>query len=151
MVFLFALCIIAPGTLFGYLSLRQVEMKFHQETIHRMRIQSREVAMAIHGGFTSVEIQVNFLASMFRNGTFPPTRPLPDQGWMFQKGPLLGAALFREGSRPESWFGNPFPPPSASHFPGIANLPSMVRGKPFDIKKVKANRHFGVDRRNEDF
>jgi len=50
---LFALCIVVPGAIFGYLSLRQVEEKFHQETMRRMRLQSREVGMSIHGGVSS--------------------------------------------------------------------------------------------------
>jgi hypothetical protein len=36
-------------------------------------------------------------------------------------------------------------------FQGIANLPSVVSTHRVHIKKVKANRHFGVDSRNEDF
>ena len=57
---LFALCIAVPGAVFGYLSLRQVEEKFHQETMRRMRIQSREIGMAIHGGFSSTEYRSGF-------------------------------------------------------------------------------------------
>ena len=41
--------------------------------------------------------------------------------------------------------------PRNARFPGIANLPSMVSTNPANIKKVKANRHFGVDRQYEDF
>jgi putative nucleotidyltransferase with HDIG domain len=59
--------------------------------------------------------------------------------------------LPREASR------GAFPPPAATcgaedaRFTGIANHPFVVSGYPPDIKKVKANRHFEVDRQYEDF
>ncbi|MGB7631474.1 MAG: hypothetical protein WBM29_10385, partial [Candidatus Deferrimicrobium sp.] len=48
LLLLVALCIVVPGAVFGYLSIRQVEEKFDQETMRRMRLQSREIGMTIH-------------------------------------------------------------------------------------------------------
>jgi len=108
---LFSLCILAPGALFGYFSLRQVEEKFHQETMRRMRLQSREIGMAIHGGLTSVGAEVEFLAGILGDGTTPAFRRSSDWGWLFHDRALLGATRFRDGSRAEALFGKPCPPP----------------------------------------
>jgi len=108
---LFALCIVVPGAIFGYLSLRQVEEKFHQETMRRMRLQSREIGRSIHGGFSSIETEVEFLAGILGDGTTPILRRSSDWGWLFHDRPLLGATRLRDGSRAESLFGNPCPPP----------------------------------------
>jgi putative nucleotidyltransferase with HDIG domain len=108
---LFALCIVVPGVIFGYLSLRQVEEKFHQETMRRMRFQSRQIGMAIHGGLSSIRTEVEFLAGILGDGTTPNFRRSSDWGWLFHNRPLLGATRFRLGSRAEALFGNPCPPP----------------------------------------
>jgi putative nucleotidyltransferase with HDIG domain len=108
---LFALCIVVPGAIFGYLSLRQVEEKFHQETMRRMRLQSREIVMSIHGGFSSIETEVGFLAGILGDEMTPTLRRSSDWGWLFHDRPLLGATRFRDGSRAEALFGNPCPPP----------------------------------------
>jgi putative nucleotidyltransferase with HDIG domain len=108
---LFALCIVVPGAIFGFLSLRQVEEKFHQETMRRMRLQSREIVMSIHGGFSSIETEVEFLAGILGNGTIPTLHRSSDWGWMFHDRPLLSATRIRDGSRSEALFGNPCPPP----------------------------------------
>ncbi|MGZ9252756.1 MAG: HAMP domain-containing protein, partial [Candidatus Deferrimicrobiaceae bacterium] len=108
---LFALCIVVPGAIFGYLSLRQVEEKFHQETMRRMRLQSREIGRSIIGGFSSIETEVEFLAGILGDGTTPTLRRSSDWGWLFHDRPLLGATRLRDGSRAESLFGNPCPPP----------------------------------------
>jgi putative nucleotidyltransferase with HDIG domain len=108
---LFALCIVVPGAIFGFLSLRQVEEKFHQETIRRMRLQSREIVMSIHGGLSSIETEVEFLAGILGDGTIPTLHRSSDWGWMFHDRPLLGATRIHDGSRAEALFGNPCPPP----------------------------------------
>jgi putative nucleotidyltransferase with HDIG domain len=108
---IFALCIVVPGAIFGFLSLRQVEEKFHRETLRRMRLQSREIGMSIHGGFSSIETEVEFLAGILKDGTTPTPGRSPDWDWMFHNRPLLGATRLRDGSRAEGLFGNPVPPP----------------------------------------
>jgi putative nucleotidyltransferase with HDIG domain len=108
---LFALCTVVPGAVFGYLSLRQVEEKFHQETMRRMRIQSREIGMSIHGGLSSINTEVEFLAGILGDRTTPGFHRSPDWGWLFHDRPLLGATRFHDGSRAETLFGNPFPSP----------------------------------------
>jgi len=108
---LFALCIVVPGAIFGFLSLRQVEEKFHQETMRRMRLQNREIVMSIHGGFSSIETEVEFLAGILGNGTISTLQRSSDWGWMFHDRPLLGATRIRGGYRAEALFGNPCPPP----------------------------------------
>ena len=108
---LFSLCILVPGALFGYLSLRQVEEKFHQETLRRMRLQSREIGMAIHGGLTSIGTEVEFLTGILGNGTAPDSRRSSDWSWLFHDRALLGATRFRDGSRADALFGVPCPPP----------------------------------------
>jgi len=108
---LFALCIVVPGAIFGYLSLRQVEERFQQETLQRMRIHSREIGMSIHGGISSYKAEVEFLAGILGNGTIPDFRRSSDWDWLFRDRPLLGATRFRKGSRAEALFGNPCPPP----------------------------------------
>jgi putative nucleotidyltransferase with HDIG domain len=108
---LFALCILAPGAIFGYLSLRQVDDKFHQESLRRMRLQSRGIVMAIHGGFSSIETEVEFVAGILGNETDPLVRRSSDWNWLFHDRPLLGATRLRGGSRVEVLFGNPCPPP----------------------------------------
>jgi len=108
---LFALCIVVPGAIFGYLSLRQVEEKFHQETMRRMRLQTREIVMSIHGGFSSIETEVGFLSGILGEETTPTFRRSSDWGWLFHNRPLLGATRFRDSTRAEALFGNPCPPP----------------------------------------
>jgi putative nucleotidyltransferase with HDIG domain len=102
---------VVPGAVFAYLSLRQVEEKFQQETMRRMRMHGREIAASIHGGITSVETEVELLAGILGNGTTPDFRRSSDWGWLFHDRPLLGATRFREGSRAEALFGDPYPPP----------------------------------------
>jgi putative nucleotidyltransferase with HDIG domain len=108
---LFALCIVVPGAIFAYLSLRQVEEKFHQETMRRMRLQGREIVMSIHGGFSSAETEVGFLAGILGGEEAPTLRRSPDWDWLFHNRTLLGATRFRDGSRAETLFGDPIPPP----------------------------------------
>ena len=108
---LFSLCIVVPGLIFGYLSLRQVEEKSHQESKRRMRLHGQEITMSIHGGISSIGIEVEFLAGILGNGTNPDFRRSSDWGWLFRDRPLLGSTRFREGSRAEPLFGNPCPPP----------------------------------------
>ena len=108
---LLSLCIVVPGAVFGYLSIRQVEEKFHQETVQRMRLQSRGIVMSIHGGVTSIETEVEFLAGILGNETTSTLRRSSDWNWLFHNRPLLGATRFRHGSRAEALFGNPCPPP----------------------------------------
>jgi putative nucleotidyltransferase with HDIG domain len=108
---LFALCIVVPGAIFGFLSLRQVEEKFHQETMQRMRLQSRGIVMSIHGGFSSIETEVEFLTGILGDGTNPTLRRSSEWDWLFHDRPLLGATRVRDGSRAEALFGNPCPPP----------------------------------------
>ena len=100
-----------PGVLFGYISLRQVEDKFHQDTVRRMRLQSREIVMSIHGGFSSIETEVEFLAGILGDGTTPTPGRSSDWGWLFHDRPLLGATVLRDGSRTEALSGNPCPLP----------------------------------------
>lgn len=117
LLLLFALCIVVPGAVFGYLSLRQVEEKFHQETMRRMRLQSREIGMSIHGGLSSIETEVEFLAGILGDGTTPSPRRSSDWGWLFHNRPLLGATRFFHASPPrtETLYGNPCPlPPQSS-------------------------------------
>jgi hypothetical protein len=102
---------VIPGAIFAFLSLRQVEEKFRQETMRRMRLQARDIVMSIHGGFSSVETEVEFLAGILGGGTNRDRRRSWDWGWMFQGRPLLGATRFREGSRSETLFGKTCPPP----------------------------------------
>ena len=113
LLLLFALCIVVPGAIFGYLSLRQVEEKFHQETMRRMRLQSREIGMSIHGGLSSIETEVEFLAGILGDGTTSSLRRSSDLGWLFHNRLLLGATRFFYASRPstETLYGNPCPPP----------------------------------------
>ncbi|MBE0606356.1 MAG: HD domain-containing protein [Deltaproteobacteria bacterium] len=113
LLLLFALCIVVPGALFGYLSLRQVEEKFHQETMRRMRLKSREIGMSIHGGLSSIETEVEFLAGILGDGTTPSLRRSSDLGWLFHNRPLLGMTRFFHASplRTETLYGNPCPPP----------------------------------------
>jgi putative nucleotidyltransferase with HDIG domain len=111
LLLLFGLCIVVPGAIFGYLSLRQVEEKFHQETMRRMRLQGREIVMSIHGGISSINTEVEFLAGILGDGTTSTLRRSSDWSWLFHDRPLLGATRFRHGSRPEALFGNPGPPP----------------------------------------
>ena len=135
---LFALCIVVPGAIFGYLSLRQVEEKFHQETMRKMRLQSRQIGMSIHGGFSSINTEVEFLAGILGDETIPTLRRSPDWGWMFQDRPLLGATRFRHGSRAEALFGNPGPLPpqtdaARSHLAsglGLLYLERIAGGSP---------------------
>lgn len=108
---LFALCIVVPGAVFGFLSLRQVEEKFEQETTRRMRLQSREIASSVHGGLSSIGTEVEFLAGILGNGTTPDFRRSSDWGWLFRDRPLLGASRIRDASRSEALFGTPCPPP----------------------------------------
>ena len=108
---LFALCIAVPGAIFGILSIRQVEEKFHQDTMRRMRLQSRQIGMSIHDGFSSIETEVEFLSGILGDGTTPTLGRSPDWGWMFDNRPLLGATRLRDGSRVEGLFGNSVPPP----------------------------------------
>jgi putative nucleotidyltransferase with HDIG domain len=108
---LLSLCIVVPGAVFGYLSIRQVEEKFHQETVQRMRLQSRGIVMSIHGGVTSIETEVEFLAGILGNETTSTLCRSSDWNWLFHNRPLLGATRFRHGSRAEALFGNPCPPP----------------------------------------
>ncbi|MHB1012580.1 MAG: HD domain-containing phosphohydrolase [Desulfobacteria bacterium] len=110
---LFALCIVVPGGIFGYLSLRQVEEKFHQETMRRMRLQSREIGMSIHGGLSSIETEVEFLAGTLGDGTTSSFWRSSERGWLFHNRPLLGVTRFLYASTPraETLYGNPCPPP----------------------------------------
>jgi putative nucleotidyltransferase with HDIG domain len=108
---LFTLCLVVPGAIFGYLSLRQVEEKLQEDVIRRMRIHSREIGTSIHEGFSSMGTEVEFLAGILGNGTTPDFRRSSDWGWFFQNRPLLGATRIRNGSRAEALFGNPCPPP----------------------------------------
>ena len=108
---LLSLCIVVPGAVFGYLSIRQVEEKFHKETVQRMRLQSRGIVMSVHGGVTSIETEVEFLAGILGNETTSTLRRSSDWNWLFHNRPLLGATRFRHGSRAEALFGNPCPPP----------------------------------------
>jgi len=85
---------VVPGAIFGYLSLRQVEEKFHQETMRRMRLQSREIGMSIHGGLSSIETEVEFLAGILGDGTTSSLRRSSDLGWLFHNRLLLGATRF---------------------------------------------------------
>ncbi len=127
-----------PGAIFGYLSLRQVGEKFHQETMRRMRLQSRQIGMSIHDGFSSIETEVEFLAGILGDGTTPSLGRSPDWSWMFQNRPLLGATRFRHGSRAEALFGNPGPPPpqtdaARSHLAsghGLLYLERIAGGSP---------------------
>jgi putative nucleotidyltransferase with HDIG domain len=116
LLLLFALCIVVPGAIFGYLSLRQVEEKFHQETMRRMRLQSREIGMSIHGGLSSIETEVEFLAGILGEGTTPSLQRSSDWSWLFHNRPLLGATRFRYASSPraETLHGNTCPPPPAT-------------------------------------
>jgi putative nucleotidyltransferase with HDIG domain len=104
---------VVPGAIFGYLSLRQVEEKFRQETMRRMRLQSREIGMSIHGGLSSIETEVEFLAGILGEGTTPTLRRSSDWSWLFHNRLLLGATWFRYASPPrtETLYGNPCPPP----------------------------------------
>jgi putative nucleotidyltransferase with HDIG domain len=102
---------VVPGAVFGYLSIRQVEEKFHQETVQRMRLQSRGIVMSIHGGFSSIKTEVEFLSGILGDGTIPTLHRSSDWGWMFHDRPLLGATRIRDGFRAEGLFGNPCPPP----------------------------------------
>jgi signal transduction histidine kinase len=111
MLLLFALCIVLPVTFLGFLSLRQVQEKFRQETVRRMRLQSREIAMAIHGTLSATENQAGFLAGMAREDTLPAFLSSPQQERMFHDRPLLGATRLLEGFRADPLFGNPCPPP----------------------------------------
>jgi putative nucleotidyltransferase with HDIG domain len=104
---------VVPGAIFGYLSLRQVEEKFHQETMRRMRLQSREIGMSIHGGLSSIETEVEFLAGILGDRTTPSLRRPSDLGWLFHNRLLLGVTRFFYASPPrtETLYGNPCPPP----------------------------------------
>jgi putative nucleotidyltransferase with HDIG domain len=104
---------VVPGIVFGYLSLRQVEEKFDQETMRRMRLQSREIGMTIRGGVSSIETEVEFLAGILGDGSTPSLRRSSDLGWLFHNRPLLGATRFFHASPPrtETLYGNPCPPP----------------------------------------
>lgn len=108
---LFALSLLAPAAIFAYLSLRQVEEKFQQETMRRMRLQSREIGMSIHNVLSSIGTEVDILAGILGGGTTPGFLRSSDWGWLFHDRPLLGATLFRNGSRAEALFGKPCPPP----------------------------------------
>jgi putative nucleotidyltransferase with HDIG domain len=102
---------VVPGAVFGFLSLRTVEEKFRQETVRRMRLQTRGIAMSILGGFSSIETEVEFLGGILGDGMPPTLRRSSEWGWLFHDRPLLGATRVRDGSRAEGLFGNPGPPP----------------------------------------
>jgi len=108
---LFALCIAIPVFFFVTLSLRQVEEKFREETKRRMRLQSRSIAMSIFGGFSSMEREAEILAGILEGGAAPALRRSPDWGRLSHDRPLIGATRLRDGSRAETLFGNPCPPP----------------------------------------
>ena len=111
LLLLFILCVAIPGTVLGYFSLRKVEENLLQETKRRMRVQSREIVMVIHGEFSSIERDVEFLSGLLGEGVMPISRQSSDWRWMFQNRPLLGATRILDGSRTEPFFGNPGPPP----------------------------------------
>ncbi len=113
LLLLFTLCIVVPGAVFGYFSLRQVEEKFHQETMRQMRVQSREIGMSIHGGISTIETEVEFLAGLLGDGTVTTSSRSSDWGWLFHNRVLLGATRFFHASPPrtETLYGNPCPPP----------------------------------------
>ncbi|MBF8259593.1 MAG: hypothetical protein HW377_1967 [Actinobacteria bacterium] len=69
--------------------------------------------MSIHGGFSSINTEVEFLAGILGDGTTPTLRRSSDWSWLFHNRPLLGATWFRHVSppRPETLYGNPCPPP----------------------------------------
>ena len=100
-----------PGLLFGYLSLRQVEEKLHQESMRQMQLHSQGIAMSIFGGIASIGTEVEFLAGILGDGATPDFRRSSDWGWLFKNRLLLGATLFRNGTRAEALFGRPCPPP----------------------------------------
>ena len=108
---LFALCIVVPGAVFGYLSLRKVEEKFREEAMGRMRIHGQEIGMAVYSGLGSIDLEVEFLAGILGNATNPDFRRSSDWGWLFQNRPLLGVTRLRDGSRAKTLFGAPCPLP----------------------------------------
>ncbi len=67
--------------------------------------------MSIHGGFSSINTEVEFLAGILGDRTTPGFHRSPDWGWLFHDRPLLGATRFHDGSRAETLFGKPCPSP----------------------------------------
>jgi putative nucleotidyltransferase with HDIG domain len=106
MLLLLFVCIAVPAAAFGFLSLREVQEKFHQETVRRMRLQSRTIAMAIHTALSSAETQAEFLAGMARLDTSAGVGPPRNR-----EGTLLGATYYRNGSPAKTLFGRPVPAP----------------------------------------
>ncbi len=105
-----ALCIVAPGAVFGYLSLRKMEDRFRQETMWRMRLQGRAVVVSVHNGFDTVETEVKLAAGFLEEGAARSLRRPPEWNRLLRNGHLLGVTRFRKGSPPEVLFGNPCPP-----------------------------------------
>ncbi len=56
--------------------------------------------MSIHGGLSSIETEVEFLAGILGDGTAPSLRRSSDLGWLFHNRPLLGATRFFYDSPP---------------------------------------------------
>ena len=130
---LLALCIVVPGAVFGYLSLRKVEAKFREEAMGRMRIHGQEIGMTVYSGLGSIDLEVEFLAGILGNGTNPDFRRSSDWGWLFQNRPLLGVTRLRDGSRAEALFGAPCPLPprtdaARSHLASGRGLLYMQQG-----------------------
>ncbi|MBP2675279.1 MAG: cyclic diguanylate phosphodiesterase [Deltaproteobacteria bacterium] len=112
MLLLFLLCILAPGIVFGYLSLRRLESKFQQDTLRRMRFHTREVGMAVFSGIASMEEQVAFLSGVLGNGTPRDALSRDTLAWLPQSRFLLGVSRIREGSDAVPLYGKVCPPPS---------------------------------------
>ncbi|MBE0569891.1 MAG: HD domain-containing protein [Deltaproteobacteria bacterium] len=129
----FLLCIVAPGILIGYLSVRRLETKFHEDTLRRMRFHTREVASSIHSGFITVGEQTKFLAGVLGSGTSRAGLSVAARQWLSTNRFLLGVSRIREGDRTESLFGNrcPLPPGgdrALAHIASGKGLIYMARG-----------------------
>jgi putative nucleotidyltransferase with HDIG domain len=111
MLLLFLLCIVAPGIFFGYLSVLRLEAKFRQDTLRRMRFETREVATSIHSGFVSIEEQTTFLSGVLGSGKARGRLSRTAQEWLSTNRFLLGVSRIHEGRRTESLYGIPCPPP----------------------------------------
>ncbi|MEW6721237.1 MAG: HD domain-containing phosphohydrolase [Thermodesulfobacteriota bacterium] len=128
MLWILFLCVVTPGILLGYLSLRRVDAKLRDDALRRMRHQTHEVALSIHNGLGFLEEKGLFLAALIDSSAGPAGLE-----WLSKNRLVLGVSSFRRGVGPETLYGKPCPPPptdsgSLAHLAAGKGLLYLDRG-----------------------
>jgi len=120
MVAVLLLCVLAPAVLLGFLSLRRVESKLREDTLRRMRYQTREIGSLIYSSFRFIEEQAKSIALVLEAGASPAFLEKLSDG-----GPILGVSRILDGSRSRPLRGKPCPPPPLDRM----SLAHLLEGK----------------------